>query len=217
MSRSIPTIRRRRAERGMALVIALFVMAVLLMVSGTAMLIGGSDLRATRNYRRISQARFAAESAISHAVQRVNTNGTVHFKNEIVDGWSALFGAGSKTFAPISGFTYTVAAIQDPNAGLQATMGWLRSTATGPDGTKSTVVARVNRTVIPTQAPGAIYLSQDAATNANFNGNAFQIDGNDRMLNGSPGPAPAIPGLSTRNSGNTQEAIGSLSGIELDN
>src|SRR5215470_11006129 len=125
--RTATTIRPRRAERGLALVIALFVMAVLLMVSSTAMLIGGSDMRATRNYRRVSQARLAAESGIAHAVQTVNATGVFNFNNEVVGQWGTIFGAGSKTFAPVSGFTYTVAALQDP-ASLQNN-GWFRSTA----------------------------------------------------------------------------------------
>src|SRR4029077_5826874 len=60
--------------------------------------------------------------------------------------------------------------------------------------------------------PGAIYLSQDGQTNATFNGNGFTIDGNDHLLTGGLAhPNNALPGLSTRNDTNTQEAINSLS------
>jgi len=73
-------------------------------------------------------------------------------------------------------------------------------------------VARVTRSNIPSTAPGAIYLSQNGQTNATFNGSGFLIDGNDHNYTGGlANPNHAIPGLSTRNDTNTQEAINSLS------
>ncbi len=86
------------------------------------------------------------------------------------------------------------------------------ATSTGPEGVRNVVVARVRRSNIPSTAPGAIYLSQNGQTNATFNGNGFTIDGNDHLLTGGlANPNHPIPGLSTRNDTNTQEAINSLS------
>src|SRR5512145_923173 len=102
--------RGRRGERGMALVIALFVMAVLLMVASSSMLVGSAGMRATRNMRAASQAHFVAESAISEALQRINGPGVVHFENDVVDGWTGLWGAQWHQFAGQPGFRYTVTA-----------------------------------------------------------------------------------------------------------
>ena len=56
--RSGETRHRRRAARhgqeGIALPVALFTMAALLMVATTALLVGSSGVRATRNYRGAS-------------------------------------------------------------------------------------------------------------------------------------------------------------------
>lgn len=204
-----------RRERGMALAITLFAMATLLMTAASAMLMGSADARATRNYRGASQAHFTAESAITHALQVVNGIGVVHFENEIVDGWSSAFGANSRSFGSLSGWRYSVVAVAD--AGDPSQRGLFRATATGPEGNTNVVVARLLRADIPSTAPGAIYLAADAPTNANFNGNAWEVDGNDHNYTGGAGPANAIPGISTRNATNTQEVVGSLGGQQLDN
>jgi len=63
---------------------------------------------------------------------------------------------------------------------------------------KNIVVATVTRTNIPSTAPGAIYLVNDAPTDSIFNGNAFGVDGNDHHYTGGMGTAPPVPGISTR-------------------
>jgi len=78
-------------------------------------------------------------------------------------------------------------------------------------------VANVVRSDIPSTAPGAIYLATDQATNTTFQGDAFTIDGNDHNMGGGAGPAPPVPGLSTRNDANRLEAVGSLNDQEKDN
>jgi len=69
----------------MVLVMALFTMAALLVAATAALLVGASDVRATRNYRGAAQVHFVAESAILDAMQTVNGPGTVNFQNEIVE------------------------------------------------------------------------------------------------------------------------------------
>src|SRR5947208_3295991 len=101
--------RPKRKDRGMVLVMALFTMAALLVAATGALLVGASDVRATRNYRGAAQVHFVAESAILDAMQTVNGPGTVNFQNEIVNNWSALWGSTSRNFGPFSGFTYNVA------------------------------------------------------------------------------------------------------------
>ena len=195
--------------------IALFTLMVFIVLAATSSLIASSDVRATRDARGGSQAHFAAESAIAEALQRVNAPGVVNFQNDVVGQWAGLWGAGTHTFGPVSGCTYTVtpvASATDPtNAGL------LIATANGRESVHNVVVANVVRSDIPSTAPGAIYLANDQATNATFKGDSFSIDGNDHNYTGGAGSAPPVPGLSTRNDANRQEAVASLDAGQKDN
>jgi hypothetical protein len=170
---------------------------------------------ATRNYRGATQVHFVAESAISEALQLINGPGVIHFQNDVETPWPALWGPFARAFAPLSGFAYTVAPVASPADPANA--GRLVATATGTERVRNVVVANVIRSDVPSTAPGAIYLASDDPTNATFNGNAWAIDGNDHNYTGGAGPAPPVPGLSTRNDANTQEAINSLNGAQLDN
>ena len=205
----------RPAESGIALVLALFAMTTLLVVAASALLVGSADIRATRNYREASQVHFVAESAIAHAMQVVNGPGVVNFQNDVVTPWPTLFGSAALTFGPVGGYAYTVSAVSDPTDPVN--WGRFVATATGPEGVRNVVAARVNRSNIPTAAPGAIYLSQDGRTDSTFNGDGFKIDGNDHLYTGGlASPNHPVPGLSTRNDTNTQEAINSLTSGQRD-
>jgi hypothetical protein len=196
-------------------VFALVVMTALVALAAAGLQAGNNDIQATRNYRGAAQVHYVAESAIAQALQVVNGPGVVHFGNEIVAQWGALFGNGSRNFAPLPGFVYTVAPFV--NLANPAGSGRFVATATGPEGVRKVVVAQVIRSNIPSTAPGAIYISSDTPTNATFNGNSFLVDGNDRNFLGGPGPGSPIPGISTRNDINTQETIASLDALQKDN
>src|SRR5947199_9919204 len=174
----------RPADSGMAFVLALFALTTIAMAATSALLVASSDIRATRNYREASQVHFVAESAIAHAMQVVNGPGVVNFQNDVVGNWGTLFGTGTRSFGPVASYAYTVSAAADPADVVNA--GRLVATATGREGARNVVVARVVRSNIPATAPGAIYLSQDGKTNSTFNGNGFTIDGNDHLLSGRP-------------------------------
>ncbi len=206
----------RRTESGLALVLSMFALTAIVLAVASATLIGQADIRATRNYREASQVHFVAESAIAHAMQIVNGPGVVNFQNDVVTQWTTLFGTASRSFGPATGYTYTVSSFIDPANVINS--GRFVATATGPEGAQNVVVARVNRTNIPSTAPGALYLSQDGNTNATFNGDSFRVDGNDHNLTGGLAvPNTPIPGISTRNAANTSEAISSLSSGQRDN
>jgi len=213
---STPRIRSPRHENqeGIALVMTLMAIATLLLVASSALMIGSSGNQATRNYRGASQAHFVAESGISHALQVIDGAGVIHFQNDVVNQWGAVFGAGAKNFAPLGGFTYTVAAVAGGNP---ANNGRLVATANGPEGVKNVVVANVSRSNTPSTAPGAIYISTDSTSNSTFNGNAFAVDGNDHNYTGGAGPGAPVPGIATRNDTNTQEALNSLNSAQKDN
>ena len=201
-----------RSRRGIVMALALFALTTLSLVLAVSLLIGSSDFQATRNYRSATQAHFVAESGISQALQvsnQVNGIGVIDYQAEVANQWAGLWGSGARSFPPLPGFSYTVAAFV--NGANPANAGWFRSTATGPEGAQNIVVANVLRSDIPSVAPGAIYLATNAQTNSTFNGNSFAINGNDKNYDdGSPGPGAPIPGISTRTDSNTQEAINSL-------
>ena len=202
----------RAGQRGIALVVALITLATLMLLGTAGMLVGSSGIRASRNYRGSAQVRFAAESAISEALQVVNGPGVVNFQTNVVTPWGTIYGALQKSFAPFTGFTYYVTPYA--TVGNTANAGRLVATAWGREGVRNTVVAQVIRSDIPSTAPGALYLAADSATDSTFQGNAFAVDGNDHNYTGGAGPAPPVPGISTRNDTNTKETTSSLSSLQ---
>ena len=198
----------RPREQGFALAVALFAMGTLLLLVASALLIGTANVEATRNFRGAVQVHFVAESAISEALQVANGPGVVNFQNDVVGQWATAFGSGGHAFAPIAGFTYSVAPAA--SAGSPANAGRFVATALGPRGERNVVVASVSRSNVPLVSPGAVYLATNAATNAIFNGNAFIVDGNDHDYNGGAGPAAPVPGIATRSDTNTQDTLKSL-------
>jgi hypothetical protein len=199
----------------MALVLTLFAIATLLMVAAAGLNIGSSSVQATRNYRGASRVHMVAEAGISEALQIINGPGVVHLQNDVVSPWGTIYGSQNKTFAPHTGFSYYVSSFAD--AADPKNKGKLVAKAYGKEGELNSVVALIIRSDVPTTAPGAIYLASDSATNSNFQGNAFAVDGNDHNYTGGYGPNPPVPGISTRNATNTQEALSSLNGSQLDN
>jgi hypothetical protein len=148
----------------MALAIALFTLATLMLAATGGMLVTSSTVRATRNYRGSSQVRFVAESAISQALQIINGPGIVSFEANVQQPWAGTYGTAYRSFAPFAGFDYYVTPIATP--GNVDNAGRLVATARGSDGVQNTVVAQVIRANIPSTAPGAIYLAADTATNS---------------------------------------------------
>src|SRR6266481_2085211 len=201
---------RRHSQRGIAMAISLFALTAFILVVATSMLVGSADIRATRDYRRTAQVHFVAESGILHAIQVANQAagiGVVNFQNNVVDNWNTSWTPSTKTFTALPGFTYSVLAL--PN---DANSGYFRATAFGPESATNTVVASVSRSIIPSTAPGALHLADAGRTNTTFNGSGFTISGNDEdYTTGTKGPGAPVPGLSTLNDTNTQEALSSFS------
>src|SRR5690349_18477909 len=121
---------RRQNERGIALAIALFGIALLSLVLAASLLVGSSDARATRAYKRTSQVHLVAESAILHAVQVANRSagiGVANYQSDVYNQWGTIWSPNTKTFSPLSGFSYSVVAGSGTANG-----GYFKSTATGP-------------------------------------------------------------------------------------
>jgi len=205
---------RRSTERGIALVFVTFAMAALLVAITGALVTGTSNSQAATNYKGSSQAHFAAEAALSEAVQRINRTGIIDFQNDVIDDWSNRWGSTWHA-APLTGFSYTVTPVA--NVANPTKRGRLVARATGPGNLSNAVVAEVVRTDEFSTAPGAIYLATDQTVNPTFNGNNFHIDGNDHSYLGGSGPGTPVPGLSTRSQPNTSEVISELGSGQFDN
>jgi len=208
-------------ERGFAMVTAIFVMALLIGITAASLRMGQSDILTSRNYRAASQSLFAAEAGIAHAVGIINQTGVVDLQNDVYGVWTghnAPFGASPQPMAQASGYFYSVSIAMDPYHAGDHNRGVLTATGTGSDNSLRTVVARVIKSGVPAAPPGAIYLATDNPTNATFNGNNFQINGNDvNYTNGQPGPQSAVPAITTRTEANAQETRDSLSSQQKDN
>jgi hypothetical protein len=179
---------------------------------------GRASLRTTHNYEFTTQALFTAESGLLDAVKTINGPGVLNFKTEVTDSWTTVYGAASRPFDGASGFSYTVMPIATGwSAADPANQGTLLAMSAGPLETTSALVAQVLRSNIPSTAPGAIYIANDDPTDATFQGNAFAVDGNDRNYTGGVGSGVPVPGISTRNESNTNEAVASLNGAQMDN
>jgi hypothetical protein len=196
-------------ERGIAMALALFAMAAMMVGATSALFIGADDIEGSRNYRGAAQAHFAAESGLTHALQTINAVGVINFENEIVDHWDDnWFGSTPQSFA-LAGYQYTLTPVAD--ATNPSEFGWIRSTASGPENVHNVVVARVQQSNIPATAPGAIYLANTDPTDTTFKGNTnFVIDGKDYNLDGTLSGNPPVPGIGTRTEANTQEALTEL-------
>src|SRR5206468_7790591 len=81
----------RSGEAGFALAIALFAMTTLMLVTAGALLVGSSNIEATRNYRGALQVHFVAESAISDALQMPHGPGGATFQHDVVTNWTSAW------------------------------------------------------------------------------------------------------------------------------
>src|SRR5215216_3259512 len=115
----------RDRERGVALVFAVFT---------SALVTGASNSRAATNYRAASQVHFVAESGLSDAIANINATGVINYQTDVVNAWGTRYGTGAKTFAPLAGYSYTVATTIGASA---QNYGVLVATATGPEGVKN--------------------------------------------------------------------------------
>ena len=165
-------------SQGIALVVVIFVVAVLLTLTGAGLLFSGLDLKATSALKTGTIALQVADTGIQHALAIIpaGTSFSYSSSTEIVP---------STPHPTITGYSYSVTAV-NTSGSSQAI---LTSTATGPNGAKKVVIAYVGRGSFglgATSLPG----STAANTETNFSGTSFTINGNDNCS-----AAPAVPGI----------------------
>ena len=210
--------RPAKNERGIAMAICLFVMAMLSGVTAAALSMSRSDLAMSRNYRSASQGLSAAEAGIFHAQQIINQVGVINLYNDVIRGASGYTFFFSRPMTQETRFAYNVKIVQDPYHAGNPNRGLMTSTSTGADNAVRQVKAFVIKSDIPNAPPGALYLATDQETDATFRGDTFLVSGNDvNYSDNQAGTKPAVPGLTTRNEANAQEARDSLNNSQKDN
>src|SRR6185369_15567276 len=100
-----------RNERGIAMAMCLFVMALVSGITVAAITMSRSDIVTSRNYRSASQGLDAAEAGLAHAVQMISTPGILNVQNDVINVWPggyAPFGANPKPMQQNTNYSYSV-------------------------------------------------------------------------------------------------------------
>ena len=195
---------------GIALFVAMLVMAVIMLFIGGGLFLSRIDAKITSNFKLGIQSLEVADAGLLHALASEIPNG-YEFDN-ILCGTPPCPLLSSITFPPGSDFTYTVTIENDPydinNNGATATddineIVVLISTASGPNDTKREVQAYVNRSLVSFSPPGALYIPASTAT-FNFPTGKGEftgfITGDDTDYDGvTAGSQQSIPGVATIN------------------
>ena len=168
-----------KSDRGIALVVIIFIGTILLTLTGASLLLSSLDLKATSTMKEGTIAFHVADTGIHHALALIPAGGTFSYSSttELVP---------STAHPSITGVSYSVTAI-NTNGGAQAI---LTSTAQGLNGTRKVALAYISRGA--GFGLGAISLpgSVASATETTFSGTSFSINGNDNC-----NAAPAVPGM----------------------
>lgn len=199
------------SERGMALLVAILITAVLVSLTGVGLVVSGINLKTAGSLNTGNGAFQVADAGIQHALAAIPSGSEFDsfLAGTSLGGFSCTSpcdGTNKPTLtASLSDYTYTVVAEDDADGGsgnnaLDDTNSFvlLTSTATGPNGAKRKIKAYVARSVwVPA---GAVYIpGQPEFMETAFNGGDFRISGYDTAPGGLPGSGPArpIPAIST--------------------
>lgn len=172
---------------GVALAVVIMMLAILLALTGGAVLLSGLNLKMTAGQRLGIKSLQVADAGLRHAVSGLP--------------WGTSFDYGSQTalLNNVSfgdGYAYTVTAINDPDSAGGDSRAILTAAGLGPSSSKRVVLAYVERGW--GGSPGAVYLPGEASNiETNFSGTSFIINGNDTNVNGTPGPQSAREGIAT--------------------
>lgn len=177
--------------RGLALTVVIFIVAILLTLTGASLLFSGLDLKATSAMKTGTMALQVADAGIHHALSVIPPGTSFSYSNDPNNPTCVVPSSSCSTekFDFGGGYRYTVTAI-NAAGGTQAI---LTSTVFGPNSTKKVVVAYVGRGGFglgATSLPG----SPADKTETNFSGTAFSINGNDNC-NTAPAPLSPVPGI----------------------
>lgn len=210
-----PPLRSPRDDRGFAMAGLLLAILVLTIAGTYSVMHSAIDTRITGHYDTGNRAFYAAESGLMHALNSMNGAGVLNFQSEVANRWDVLLGSGwfALPSDPKSG--YSVAATAD--AANPRDRGVLVSTGRGPLAARRAVQMTLGKGAYA-GPPGAIHIAADTGVTSTFNGNAFEVDGNNRNRFGAlVNDGRVIPGISTRNSQVANSVANSLNHLQKDN
>lgn len=205
-----------RDERGFAMAGLLLVMLMLTVVGAYSVSHTATDTRITSHFDTGNRAFFAAESGVMHGLNAMNGPGVINFENEVVERWDEVLGTALISLPSDSGSRYSVDVAADPTNPRDR--GRIIATGTGPLQARRTIEITLGKQAAYNGPPGAIHIAADAGVASDFQGNAFEVDGNNRNRFGAlANDGRVVPGISTRNSSVANSVASSLSDQQMDN
>lgn len=179
------------SERGVALVIVIFIVSVLLALSTFGLFSSSLGLKATSSLKKGTITFHVADAGIQHALALIPLGVDFPYGAETIV-------VPETPYPSLAGYSYEIKALNTAGG----TKAVLTSVARGPNGEKKTIKAYVGRSGY---GYGAIHAPGSAANiETGFSGTSFSINGNDRCTT-SPAPRPSVPGLSTTDPALTTE------------
>ena len=208
----------RRNERGSSMVFALLILVATLALGVAGLQAAASGLTLSNNYRAGVQALQAAEGGVIAAVGWYNANGGVtnSFATEIAGPWSSGYGTGTNTMSGNSNITWTTIPATSPWPAATSDNMWITATGSAVGQSRRVISAKLGKTGPFTC--GAIDLP-NTGLSANFQGDAFTVDGHDYAIGSNSPITGATPtlGISTRSQTDANAVISALNNRELDN
>lgn len=204
-----------RDEGGFAMAVLLLVVLMLTVVGTYGVMHSAIDTRITGHFDTGNRAFYAAESGAMHAVHSMNSAGVINFQNEVASRWNDFLGSGFFAMPSDPGAGYSVIAAADPVNPRDR--GTLTAVGSGPLRARRAVQVTLGKGQF-VGPPGAIHIAADAGVTSTFNGNAFEVDGNNRNRFGAlVNDGRVVPGISTRNSQVANSVVDSLNHMQKDN
>jgi hypothetical protein len=173
------------------------------------------DQRSTSHADTGNRALFAAESGILHALNTMNASGVIDFKEDVSDRWSTIFGTSAIDLVSDPNSDYRI--VVTPDATDPTNRGTITATGRGPLLARRMIQVDVAKGGFA-GAPGALHLADPDDVDADFRGNAFDIDGNNYDRFGNPVNDGILkPAISALGPDNVQEVVDSLNSGQVDN
>src|SRR3972149_1445111 len=174
-----------RGSEGLALITVIFVAAFFLIFVTGGLFFAQLNLKIASNFKLATQAVEVADAGLQHGLAVIPW--VWNFNSQLNCGTPPCTVVAQTSFPSVSGFTYTVAAKNDP-ADASATVDsnsriLVTAQANGPSSTKKIVEAYVRRSVATFTPPAALYVnavsSYPTLDSSNAGMGAYYFDNND--------------------------------------
>ena len=205
-----------KRETGTTLVTALIFLFALAGLTAAGLTATASNVQISGNYSAGTQAFFAAETGILHAVATLNgQGGIVRLDNEALTPWATVFGTATRTMPGYASIEYSVTPASFPSNPQNRMTVVSTGTAARSSLREIEAVLKLDGAF----SPGAIYLP-GSSVNTDFNGNQFLVDGNDHTIIDTVPPYDNLedrPGVALKSKANVAPVVATLSNGQYDN